>query len=163
MLLDVAKASFDEKQYDTAIEYYTKAIYYYKGDGWYVDENGTIKANSIEIPTRKYRVEFEPNLQNASKPPRMETSFEFKGYGEYITPSGEVNSRSSIASDVENLQAGWSDKPAFMTLPIPELASSADGTYEFVGWSTSPVKGEGRLIAKEDAEFSAYYPSSSIL
>ena len=147
---------------DSGIEYYTKAIYYYKGDGWYVDENGTIKANSIEIPTRKYRVEFEPNLQNASKPPRMETSFEFKGYGEYITPSGEVNSRSSIASDVENLQAGWSDKPAFMTLPIPELASSADGTYEFVGWSTSPVKGEGRLIAKEDAEFSAYYPSSSI-
>lgn len=147
---------------DSGIEYYTKAIYYYKGDGWYVDENGTIKANSIEIPTRKYRVEFEPNLQNASKPPRMETSFEFKGYGEYITPSGEVNSQSSIASDVENLQAGWSDKPAFMTLPIPELASSADGTYEFVGWSTSPVKGEGRLIAKEDAEFSAYYPSSSI-
>ena len=147
---------------DSGIEYYTKAIYYYKGDGWYVDENGTIKANSIEIPTRKYRVEFEPNLQNASKPPRMETSFEFKGYGEYITPSGEVNSQSSIASDVENLQAGWSDKPAFMTLPIPELASSADGTYEFIGWSTSPVKGEGRLIAKEDAEFSAYYPSSSI-
>lgn len=27
MLLDVAKASFDEKQYDTAIEYYTKALH----------------------------------------------------------------------------------------------------------------------------------------
>ena len=146
---------------DSGIDYYTRNIYYYKGDGWYLDEEGTITANSIVIPVRKYKVDFESGLQYATKPERRETSFEFKGYGEYITPTGEVNRASSIASDVENIQAGWSDKPGAIALPVPETESASDRSYKFVGWRTAAKEGEGRVILKDSAEFNAYYPTSS--
>lgn len=135
---------------DLGVEYKTDVIYYFEGDGWYMDENGTIKANEIVVPTRKYKVEFEPNLEGVLKPERKEFEFEFNGYGNIIDKNGKVNPSSSINS-ATTIVAYWVEPGLGQGINLP-TPTSPNG-YRFVGWSLSQ---NGETINPSD-----YHPLSA--